>query len=409
MVKILAIIPARGGSKGIPHKNIKPLGGHPLISYSIAAANSSSLVDRTIVSTDDPEIAEVAREYGAEVPFLRPGGLALDDTRDLPVFQHALKWLAEEEDYQPEIVVQLRPTSPFRPPNLVDTAVAILHSHPEATSVRGVVPSKQNPYKMWRVGEGGLMIPLLESDLPEPYNMPRQELPPTFWQTGHIDVIRSVTIKNGSMSGQRIHACEIDPAFTVDLDNGLDWERAEGELAFLAEKIVLPEKPGARQLGDLNFLVLDFDGVLTDNRVYVNEKGQESIAAHRGDGMGVSLARNAGLEVVILSKERNPVVQARAKKMGVTAYQGIDDKAAKLTELMEERGFARRQVAYIGNDLNDLPCFPLVGLSVCVADSHPQVRSAANLVLRKEGGRGAVREFIDLVLRSKGAAGRVGG
>jgi len=408
MVNILAIIPARGGSKGIPRKNIKPLGGYPLISYSIAAANTSHSVDRTIVSTDDLEIAEVSREYGAEVPFIRPEELALDDTRDLPVFQHALEWLAREEDYHPELVVQLRPTSPFRPPDLVDKAVTILRNHPEASSVRGVVPTKQNPYKMWRVGEGGLMFPLLESDLPEPYNMPRQELPSTFWQTGHIDAIRSETILGGSMSGQRIHACEIDPAFAVDLDNALDWERAEGELDFLTGQIVLPENSRGIQLEDLRLLVLDFDGVLTDNRVYVNEDGQESIAAHRGDGMGVSLARNAGLEVLILSKERNPVVLARAEKMGVAAYQGIDDKAAKLTELMEERGFARREVAYIGNDLNDLPCFPLVGLSVCVADSHPQVRHEANLILSKEGGRGAVREFIDLVLRSKDAAGRMG-
>ena len=125
--------------------------------------------------------------------------------------------------------------------------------------------------------------------------------------------------------------------------------------------------------------------------------------------MGISLAQKAGLEVVILSKERNALVQARADKMKAPAYRGVDQKAEKLAEIMAERGLSARQVAYIGNDINDLPCFPLVGLAICVADSHPAVMRAADLVLTKEGGRGAVREFIDMVLRSKGAEGKMEG
>ncbi len=163
MVEVLTFIPARGGSKGIPRKNIKNLAGHPLIAYSIAASLEAELVKRTIVTTDDPEIAEIARKYGAEVPFLRPEELAQDDTRDLPVFQHALTWLKEQEGYQPDLVVQLRPTSPFRPPGLIDEAINILLDNPEATSVRGVVPSNQNPYKMWQILENGAMRPILAS------------------------------------------------------------------------------------------------------------------------------------------------------------------------------------------------------------------------------------------------------
>ena len=224
MVEVLALIPARGGSKGIPRKNIKRLGDHPLIAYSIAAGIHSDLVKRTVVSTDDPEIAEIARSYGAETPFIRPAELAADNTRDLPVFQHALSWLAEQESYRPDILVQLRPTSPFRPPELVDEAVQILLDHPEADSVRGVVPSKQNPYKMWRIQPEGQMVPLLETELKEHYNMPRQKLPLTYWQTGHIDAIRTTTVLNGSMSGENIFPCRIDPQFSVDLDNLLDWD-----------------------------------------------------------------------------------------------------------------------------------------------------------------------------------------
>jgi N-acylneuraminate cytidylyltransferase len=194
---ILALIPARGGSKSIPRKNIRPLAGQPLIAYSIAAGLQSRLVTRTIVSTDDEEIAAVARACGAETPFLRPAEFAQDTTTDFPVFTHALGWLKEHEGYTPEIVVQLRPTSPIRPPACVDGAVQLLLDHPEADSVRGIVPSGQNPFKMWRVDENGQMRPLLNvPGIEEPYNAPRQSLPQTYWQTGHMDAIHRTIRKS---------------------------------------------------------------------------------------------------------------------------------------------------------------------------------------------------------------------
>ncbi|HEY5903570.1 MAG TPA: acylneuraminate cytidylyltransferase family protein, partial [Anaerolineales bacterium] len=119
MSQVLAVIPARGGSKGIPRKNIRLFSGWPLLAWSIAAAQQAETVSRVIVSTDDEEIAAVGREYGAETPFLRPAEFARDDTTDLPVFEHALRWLDEHEGYRPEVVVQLRPTSPIRPRGLV--------------------------------------------------------------------------------------------------------------------------------------------------------------------------------------------------------------------------------------------------------------------------------------------------
>src|SRR5512139_3426113 len=136
MTNILALIPARGGSKGIPRKNIRSFAGYPLIAWSIAAAKQSSCVTRIIVSTDDEEIASVAREYGAEAPFLRPAELAQDNTTDLPVFEHALQWLADNEGYKPDVLVQLRPTSPIRPKDCVDNAVRILMEHADADCVR---------------------------------------------------------------------------------------------------------------------------------------------------------------------------------------------------------------------------------------------------------------------------------
>ena len=404
MVKVLTLIPARGGSKGIPRKNIKKLAGHPLIAYSISASLSAELVERTIVTTDDPEIAEIARGYGADLPFMRPEELAQDDTRDLPVFQHALTWLKEQEGYQPDLVVQLRPTSPFRPPGLIDKAVKLLLDNPQASSVRGVVPSNQNPYKMWNIKEDGRMLPILNLDQPEPYNMPRQELPKTFWQTGHIDVIRADSIIKGSMSGDEVYSCLIDPIFSLDLDNILDWQQAESRIRDLGTKIILPGKMSTESLKDISLLVLDFDGVITDDRVYVNQHGEESVAAHRGDGMGIALLKKTGVEVIILSTEKNPVVQARAEKLGIQAYQGIDDKKSCLDSILREKSIPGSQVVYLGNDLNDLPCFPLVGLAAAVADAHPELINEAQLVLHKKGGHGAVRELCDLIINEKNQA-----
>ena len=227
-LEVLAVIPARGGSKGIPRKNIKDFAGFPLIAYSIAAAKQSSLVTRVIVSTDDEEIAEIARQWGAETPFLRPEEFARDNTLDLPVMQHCLAWLKENEDYQPDMVVWLRPTSPIRPKHCVDDAIRTLFDHPEADSIRGVIPAGQNPFKMWTVdADSGALNPLLQVEgVKEPYNAPRQILPDAFWQTGHIDAIWTKTIlEKQSMTGDVIFPLMIDTRYTVDIDVASDWDK----------------------------------------------------------------------------------------------------------------------------------------------------------------------------------------
>jgi N-acylneuraminate cytidylyltransferase len=241
----VAIVPARAGSKSIPLKNIRPLGGIPLLAYSIEAGLRARLVDRVIVSTDDEEIADIARAWGADVPFLRPPAIAGDLTPDLPVFQHAIGWLERNAGGLPEIIVQLRPTSPLRPPDCVDSAIELLRHHPTLDSVRGVVPATQNPYKMWRLGTDGTMTPLIAADIPESYNRPRQELPPTYWQTGHVDAIRTrVITEQNSMSGVRIGALVVDAAYTCDIDTEGDWRRTEWQLRHFDRPVV---RPGSRR------------------------------------------------------------------------------------------------------------------------------------------------------------------
>jgi YrbI family 3-deoxy-D-manno-octulosonate 8-phosphate phosphatase len=403
-MQILALIPARGGSKSIPYKNIRPLAGYPLVAYSIAAAKQSSLVTRTIVSTDDDEIACIAQSYGAEAPFLRPSEFAQDDTTDMPVFTHALRWLKEKEGYQPDVLVQLRPTSPIRPPDCVDQAVQILLDHPEADSVRGVIPSSQNPYKMWRVDEQGHMTPLLTlTGVPEPFNSPRQALPQTYWQTGHIDAIRLQTILGkSSLSGDVIYPLYIDPRYAIDIDTLRDWQRAEWLIAQADLSMVHPGRSKRPLPKEVDLLVLDFDGVMTDDRVWVDQDGYESVAANRRDGMGIAALHKAGIPMVVLSTESNPVVAARCSKLDLPVIQGLADKPAALRLLLQERQLDPAHIVYLGNDVNDLPCFPLVGCAVVVGDAHPDVILQADIVLSLPGGRGAVRELCDRILRNQG-------
>jgi YrbI family 3-deoxy-D-manno-octulosonate 8-phosphate phosphatase len=402
-LEVLAVIPARGGSKGIPRKNVRPFCGYPLIAWSIAAAMQAETVTRTLVSTDDQEIAAIAAEFGAEVPFLRPAELAEDTTTDLPVFHQALQWLADHERYRPEVVVQLRPTSPIRPYRCVDDAVQVLLDHPDADSVRGLVPAGQNPHKMWRLDpQSGRMIPLLSvMGISEPYNAPRQVLPPIYWQTGHIDAIRTATIlEKGSMTGTAIFPLIIDPRYTVDLDTPNDWAKAEWVVSFGGLECVSPGAPRRPMPARIKLVILDFDGVLTDNRVWTDQDGKESVASNRSDSEGLSRLRASGVEALVLSKEVNPVVASRCRKLKLPFLQGIEDKGSALENVLKEHGLSPQQVAYLGNDTNDLPCFQLVGWAVAVADAHLEVKRQADFVLMHNGGQGAVRELCDLILEN---------
>lgn len=228
----VAIIPARGGSKGIPRKNLVHVGGRPLLHWAIDAGLEATCVDRVIVSTDDDEIAEVAREGGAEVPFIRPAELALDATTDLPVFQHAVAWL-DAHGGAPDIVVHLRPTSPSRRPGLVDAAVAHLLEHPEASSLRSVSPAPHTPWKMWEI-EGDYLRPLLGTMELEAFNQPRQALPPAWLHDGVIDVIRGDVLRAGSMTGPLVLAWRSISDEAVDIDLPRDLAEAEAALTRLA-------------------------------------------------------------------------------------------------------------------------------------------------------------------------------
>lgn len=234
-MEILAVIPARGGSKGLTRKNTLPLAGHPLIAYSIRAAQDARLITRIIVNTDAQYIISEAKKYGAEIPFVRPDELAGDFTTDLEVFVHTLKWLKENENYIPDYVVQLRPTSPVRPVGIVDACIKKLIES-DADSIRVVTKAPVTPYKMWRVeNENQAMTPLLAlPNVQEPFNQPRQKLPEVYWQIGCLDVIRTTVIsEQHSMSGKRILPYIVPQQFAVDID---DWESFEKAARIIAQE-----------------------------------------------------------------------------------------------------------------------------------------------------------------------------
>ena len=236
--EVLAVIPARAGSKSVPHKNIRKIGGKPMIAYSIEHALQSDWITRVIVSTDSEEYACIAREYGAEVPFLRPAEYATDTALDYDVFYHALTWLKEKENYVPEVVVQLRPTYPIRRVSDIDGMIRMLLENPQADSVRSIIKATEIPYKMWLQGDladDGRIVPLIK-EIPECYNRPRQQLPEVYYQNACIDVFRpEVVLEKHSMSGEYILGYEMTENYDIDTEE--DFERAVKKLGNLPESV----------------------------------------------------------------------------------------------------------------------------------------------------------------------------
>jgi len=215
--KAFSIIPARGGSKGVPKKNTKLLGGYPLIAYSVVAARLCSEMERVVVSTDSAEIADISKHYGAEVPFMRPPELAQDTSLDIDFIRHALDWFQDHEGSEPELLVQLRPTTPLRDPAVIDSAIQAIRTNDEATSLRSVHQLSEPPQKMMGI-QDGFLVGLFPGDpRPEYYNLPRQTFPPAYHPNGYVDIVRTSFLRSGGgLYGPRVFAFVTPVAVEVD-------------------------------------------------------------------------------------------------------------------------------------------------------------------------------------------------
>jgi YrbI family 3-deoxy-D-manno-octulosonate 8-phosphate phosphatase len=426
--RVLAVIPARGGSKGVPAKNLAPVGGVPLVARAVRACLAARLVTDVVVSTDDRAIAAVAREAGAEV-VLRPAAIAGDTATSEAAVLHAMDAHEALHGAPVDVVLLVQCTSPFLRredvdgvaaailENGADTAVTVAPFHgfiwrdaaddpqvAEPARTAGQVGGETGGTRVAHatVTEGGYGVNHDKSFRPR-----RQDRPQDLLETGAAYAMTAAGFReHRHRFFGRTELVRTDPARVLEIDDPHDLARARA-LAPLFDA-GLPQAPDLTRAGetpgalptrdDVDAVVLDFDGTQTDDRVLIDSDGREFVSVHRGDGLGIAALRRSGLKMLILSTEQNPVVAARARKLRVPVLHGIDRKDLALKQWCEEQGIAPERVLYVGNDVNDLPCFALAGWPVAVASAHDADRGAARAVTTVPGGEGAIREIAGWIL-----------
>ena len=390
----IAIIPARGGSKGIPNKNLIDFAGKPLLAWSILQARAAKAIDVVFVSSDSPAILEVAVQYGAS-PIRRPDELCTDTASSESALIHALDSIAKEQGADPRTVVFLQATSPLREPADIDGAVAAFHSQ-GADSL--FTDAMLDDLCAWQEEDG-----VLKGKTFDPFNRGRrQDRKPFYLENGSIYVLMPAHLrKTGNRLGGKIARYTMDYWKSFEIDTLEHVELCE----YYFRKHLLPYwqtcDPNAKvgvTVFKPDLIVYDFDGVMTDNRVLVLQDGTEAVLANRADGWGVSQLRQAGFRQIILSTETNPVVSVRAKKLGLEVLQGSGDKPRDLITFCQSHGITLARVLYVGNDVNDLDAMRLVGLPVAPADAHPTVLALAKHVTRARGGEGVIKELSEWLL-----------
>ncbi|MEU6057504.1 NTP transferase domain-containing protein [Streptomyces sp. NPDC047097] len=488
---VLAVIPARGGSKGVPGKNLARIGGVPLVARAVRACRGAARVTDVVVSTDDPEIAAAARAAGAE-PVDRPTALSGDAATSEAAVLHALDTFEATRGRAADVVLLVQCTSPFLTAEDVDAvtarvldegadsaltaapshgflwrgggeagasvteaspapgapeaeapgadaheaaaartdgnAVASAFGAPDAlraaapgvagaaTSAPGVpggtapapgtasvpgapeadAPGADRAAVSAYGAPGALRAPLASGAVgvnhDKAYRPRRQDREPEYLETGAAYAMDAAGFRtHRHRFFGRTALAVTDPARVLEIDDPHDLARARA-LAPLLDPVSTPT------LADVDAVVLDFDGTQTDDRVLIDADGREFVAVHRGDGLGTAALRRSGLRLLILSTEQNPVVAARARKLGVPVLHGVDRKDLALKRWCDEQGVDPTRVLYAGNDANDLGCFALVGWPVAVASAHDAVRAAARAVTAAPGGEGAIREIAAWLL-----------
>ncbi|MEU2737633.1 N-acylneuraminate cytidylyltransferase [Streptomyces sp. NPDC007095] len=388
--RVLAVIPARGGSKGVPAKNLLPVGGVPLVARAVRECRATRLVTDVVVSTDDQAIAAAAREAGAEV-VLRPAAIAGDTATSEAAVLHALDAHEALHGSAVDVVLLVQCTSPFITREDIDGVAGAVAENGADTAL---TVANFHGF-IWRddadeSAEGGNGVNHDKSFRPR-----RQDRPQDLLETGAAYAMDAAGLrKHQHRFFGRTELVRTDPARVLEIDDPHDLARARA-LAPLFDA----NRPGSLPTAeDIDAVVLDFDGTQTDDRVLIDSDGREFVSVHRGDGLGIAALRKSGLTMLILSTEQNPVVAARARKLKIPVLHGIDRKDLALKQWCEEQGIAPERVLYVGNDVNDLPCFALVGWPVAVASAHDVVRGAARAVTTVPGGDGAIREIASWIL-----------
>ncbi|WP_328553814.1 N-acylneuraminate cytidylyltransferase [Streptomyces sp. NBC_00358] len=426
--RVLAVIPARGGSKGVPAKNLLPVGGVPLVARAVRECRAARLVTDVVVSTDDQAIAAAARQAGAEV-VLRPAAIAGDTATSEAAVLHAMDTHEALHGSPVDVVLLVQCTSPFIVREDVDGVVDAIVVNGADTALT-VAPfhgfvwrdGDDEPAAAVAAGTGSATVDgrtgVLVADTAttggygvnhdKSFRPRRQDRPQDLLETGAVYAMEATGFRRARHRFfGRTELVRTDPARVLEIDDPHDLARARA-LAPLFDatipRVLGSARTGGTPIGslpaadDIDAVVLDFDGTQTDDRVLIDSDGREFVSVHRGDGLGIAALRRSGLAMLILSTEQNPVVAARARKLKIPVLHGIDRKDLALKQWCEEQGIAPERVLYVGNDVNDLPCFALVGWPVAVASAHDVVRGAARAVTTVPGGDGAIREIASWIL-----------
>ncbi len=349
---------------------------------TIHALQLSSLVSAVYVSTDSESIARLASAYGAEV-IMRPNDLSSDSASSESALLHAIE-VIESRGQHPTSIVFAQCTSPFIEPADVDGVINLLKDHDCALTVT------ENHAFIWRNSAEGSAIGINHNPIER---LPRQMLPAEYRETGALYAFDTKEFKSakhrffgkiGMFNVPNSRSMEIDDPYDLVLANQLST----------ISKIT----PTIETLCNIKAVIFDFDGVITNNLVHLDENGTETVVCSRSDGMGIQMLRAAGIQLLILSKEQNQVVTSRGKKLEVEVIQGCDNKRERLEKWLTEHHLQPSEVVYMGNDINDRECMEYVGLSVAPADAHPAVDTATMWKMNAKGGYGAVRELADALL-----------
>lgn len=382
----IAVIPARGGSKGIPGKNLCLVGGFPLVARAVRAARSARLVSRVFVSTDDQAIADAAMKAGAEIIW-RPAEISDDEASSESALLHAIDHIENVEGQVPRAIAFIQCTSPFVTGEDIDGTLSPILSG-QADSAFAAAPYH---YFVWRLDDGR-PIGVNHSGL----RKRRQDRQPEYLEAGsvyamYVEVFRSE--KNRFCGRQHLHL--IDAKRLFEIDDAADLARAQALAPMIDVSTMIGALPAT-----LSCVVFDFDGVFTDNGVLLDDEGTETVRCDRGDGMGIDLLRSKNVPMLVLSKERNPVVVRRCEKLGLDCLHGVDDKLTTLKAWLAKKCLDPSGLVYVGNDINDRECLEFAACAVGPNDTHPDVMSYVQIVLNRAGGNGAVRELADMISKA---------
>jgi N-acylneuraminate cytidylyltransferase len=382
---VIAIIPARGESKRLPRKNIIDFCGKPLIVWSILQSLESTFVEEVYVSSDSEEILDVAEKNGA-LGIKRPTELAADTSTSESALLHALDQVEKSPGNKAELVVFLQATSPLREVADIDGAVRKLRDDGADSLFSS---SKLEDFFIWEQRPEGLNS--LNFDFKK--RARRQDVKPQYVENGSIYVFKTEILrKYNNRLGGNITTYEMEFWKTWEIDSMDDKELCE----WYMEHYLL-KKPHLLRREEIDLIVYDFDGVFTDNRVLVRQDGMESVLVNRADGLGINMIKNLKMPQLILSTEANPVVEIRAKKVGLPILHNSQDKLKTLRTYCHKHGHDLARVLYVGNDINDLGVMKVVGYPLCPSDAYDEIKKISKFVLSVPGGAGVIRNLVDCI------------